>query len=139
LTQLLKDRFGGAARADKYRLELRSRARKPGESLENLHQDIRRYMALVFCDVEQKAREILACDYFINALSEFTLKIRERNSKTLDAALHIALQIEVWMKDTARQEPKYKEEPKRPSQNIRGCETVTHNSETKQLMEVQRI
>jgi len=33
---------------------------------------------------------------------ELGLKIRERQPKDLDAALHIALQLEVWYKDSER-------------------------------------
>ena len=92
LTQLLKSRFGGTARADKFRMELRSRVRQPGETLEKLHQDIRRCMALAFSDVDAKARERLATDYFIGALNDpdLSLKVLERNPKTLDEALFAA-------------------------------------------------
>jgi len=63
LTQLLKSRLGRAVRADKFRMVLRSRVRKPGETLEKLHQDVRRCMVLAFSDVDAKARERLASDY----------------------------------------------------------------------------
>jgi len=42
LTGVLKDRFGGVNMADKYRIEVRNRRRKPGETLRSLHSDIRR-------------------------------------------------------------------------------------------------
>jgi len=104
LTQLLKSRFGGTARADKFRMELRSRIKQPGETLEKVHQDIRRCMALAFSDVDAKAQERLACDYFIGALNDpdFSLKVRERNPKTLNEALFAAQQIEVWLKDASK-------------------------------------
>ena len=72
-------------RADKFRMELRRRVRKPGETLEKLHQDVRRCMALAFSDVDANARERLASDYFIAALNDpdFSLKVRERNPKKL--------------------------------------------------------
>jgi len=43
----------------------------------------------------------MACDYFIDALDDpdLALKIRERYPRNLDAALRIALQLEVWTKD----------------------------------------
>jgi len=43
----------------------------------------------------------MACDYFIDALDDpsLALKVRERFPKDLDAALRIALQLEVWPKD----------------------------------------
>jgi len=47
---------------------------------------------------------VISCDYFIDALAnpELGPKIRERQPKDLDAALHIALQLEVWHKDSER-------------------------------------
>ena len=48
LTGILKDRFGRANMADKYRMEVRNRRRKPRESLRGLHSDIRRLIALAF-------------------------------------------------------------------------------------------
>jgi len=49
-------------------------------------------MALAFSDVDAKARERLASDYFIGALNDpdLSLKVRERNPKTLDEALFAA-------------------------------------------------
>ena len=46
----------------------------------------------------------MATDYFLDALEnpELGLKIRERNPEVLDAALAIALQSEVWTKDSYR-------------------------------------
>ena len=46
LTTLLRNRYSGNRQTDKYRMELRLRRRRHGESLSSLHQDIRRLMAL---------------------------------------------------------------------------------------------
>ena len=48
LTNMLKQRFGGMNQVDKYRIEVRNRRRKAGESLQSLHSDIRRLAALAF-------------------------------------------------------------------------------------------
>jgi len=128
LTQLLKSRFGGTARADKFRMELRSRIRQPAETLEKLHQDIRRCMALAFSDVDAKARERLACDYFIGALNDpdFSLKVRERNPKTLDEALFAAQQIEVWLKDALKARHAGEEEiHRRRDRHVRGTTWIS--------------
>ena len=105
LTELLRNRFGGSRQADKYRMELRLRRRKNGESLSVLHCDIRRLMALAHPDLPQVHRENIACDYFIDSVNDpdFTLKVRERNPGTLDDALRVALQLEAWHKDATRQ------------------------------------
>ena len=120
LTSLLKSRFGGRARADKYRMELRSRSRQEGESLEKLHQDIRRYMALAYSEVDTISRETLGCEYFLNALkdADFAMEVRKRNPVTLDEALLAAQQIEVWVKDAARM--KQEEKPYHKERATRG-------------------
>jgi len=103
LVKLLKERFGGTMRADKYRLELRGRKRKPSESLEVLHRDIRRLIVLAHPDLDSRAREVMACDYFVQSIAEpdLVLKIREANPSTLDEALHVALRQELWLKEAA--------------------------------------
>ena len=85
--------YGGKSFAEKHRIELRNRRRRPDESISNLHVDIRRLAALAFPDVERKAR-----DHFLDALDDpdLALKIRERQPSNLDSALRIALQLEVW-------------------------------------------
>ena len=104
LTKILERRYDGKSFADKHRTELRSRRRRNGESISNLHVDIRRLAALAFPDVESRARESISCDYFLDALDDpgLALKIRERQPSDLDAALQIALQLEVWTADSTR-------------------------------------
>jgi len=101
MIKVLKERFGEANQSDKYRFELKSRRRRPNETPRNLHSDIRRLTALAVPDLEHRARETMACDYFIDALNDpnFALKVRERFPKDLDTALRVALQLEVWSKD----------------------------------------
>jgi len=53
LTGVLKNRFGGVNMADKYRIEVWNRRRKPGETLRSLHSDIRRLIALAFPPMNQ--------------------------------------------------------------------------------------
>jgi len=47
--------------------------------------------------IEHQIREVMATDYFLVALEDpkLGLKIRERNSENLSAALRIALQLKV--------------------------------------------
>jgi len=101
---LLCNRYGGTRQADKYRMELRLRRRRYGESLSNLHQDIRRLMALAHQSLPHEARETIACDYYIDALgdADLALKVRERVPASLHDALRVSLQLEAWQKDTQR-------------------------------------
>jgi len=104
LIRALKERFGGANQGDKFQIEVKNRKMKAGESLQNLHSGIRRLVALAFPNLDHKARELMACDHFIDALDDpnFALKVRERMPKNLDSALRIALQLAVWTKDVDR-------------------------------------
>jgi len=103
LVGMLKSRYSGERRAEKYRAELQIRRRKSNESLSELHQDIRRLMALAYPKITAEAREEIACDHFTNALADpdFALKVKERAPTTLDEALRIALRLEAWAKSTA--------------------------------------
>jgi len=103
LVALLKEWYGGASMSDKYRMEVSSRARRPGESLQELHRDICRLMALAYPDLDTTARGIIAIDYFVESMGDanLILKIRECDPKLLDEALRVALKQEIWMKDVA--------------------------------------
>ena len=59
---------------------------------------------MAYPDTDHKTRELISCNYFIDALAdpELGLKIRERQPTDLDSALHTALQLEVWTKDSER-------------------------------------
>ena len=63
LTKTLKMRFGGKAFADKHRIEIRNRRRKPDETLESLHIDIRRLAALAFPSMEQRTCEVISSEF----------------------------------------------------------------------------
>ena len=106
MIKVLKERFGEANQPDKYRFELKSRRRRPNETLRSLHSDIRRLTALALSDLEHRARETMACYYFIDALNDpkIALKVRERFPKDLDTALRVAFQLEVRMSIRAPEE-----------------------------------
>jgi len=141
LIQVLKERFGGANQEDKYRIEVKNRRRKPGEPLRSLHSDIRKLVALAFPKLDYKARELMACDYFIDALDEpnFALKVRERSPKDLDSALRIALQLEVWTKDVDRNR---REQPKELHRDRKAREVAkpeqTTETLTKRVAELEK-
>ena len=128
LVSILKNRFSGERQAEKYRAELQLRRRKSQESLTELHQDIRRLMALAYPRLTAEAREEIACDHFTNALSDpdFALKVKERAPKSLDEALNIALRLEAWAKSISR--PRQDDDrPDRPRQKVRAT-AQTENS-----------
>jgi len=78
LVTMLKNRYSAEQQTDKYRAELQIRRRRNRERLSELHQDIRRLMALAYPRLAAEAREEIACDHFINALGdpELALKVK---------------------------------------------------------------
>jgi len=85
---------------------------KTGEPLQSLHSGIRRLVALAYSELDHRARETIACNYFVDALAEpdFAMKVRERSPANLDSALRIALQLVVWTIDVDRvrnEQPKH--------------------------------
>jgi len=88
--------------------------------------------------MEHRTREVIACDYFLDALAdpEFALKIRERYPEDLDSALRIALQLEVWTKDSTRfrklENTKERPEAKR-TREVTGPATSSQNQPNEAL------
>jgi len=104
LVETLEIRFGGKAKADKHRFELRNKRRGTGETLQSVHSDIRRLAALAYPDEPPEMCKEITCDHFLDAFDDLELvfKIRERQPADLDSALHIALQLEAWTKELRR-------------------------------------
>ena len=90
--------------SDKHRIELQNRRRKADETLQSVHSDIRRLAALAYPGVPPEMREEVTCDHFLDVLGDpdLVLKIRERHPADLDSALKVALQLEVWAKESTR-------------------------------------
>ena len=93
-----RSRFGSFDMEEKYQAELQCRRRKPGESLRELAQDIRRLMILAYPGDRSDMAERLAKEHFICAFDEpeLELKVREKEPQTLDAALKYAQRLEVF-------------------------------------------
>ena len=96
LTKILKERFGVEGQKEKYRIELKIRRRREGETPEDLHVDIRRLAVLTFPTMEYSERERISCD------PDLILRVRERDPKSLDEALRMAQKLELWKKDSER-------------------------------------
>ena len=132
LVDMLKSRYSGERQAEKYRAELHIRRRRHNESLSDLHQDVRRLMALAYPKLMAEAREEIACDHFANALNDadFALKIKERTPTSSDEALRIALRLEAWEK-SARMSKYDEDRMDHARQKVRavGKQQVPKNSE----------
>jgi len=77
LTKTLKMRFGGKAFADRHRIEIRNRRRKPDETVQSLHVDIRRLASLAFPSMEHRTREVIACDYFLRHTGRSRIRLKD--------------------------------------------------------------
>jgi len=93
----LRHRFGNQEQQEKFRIELRTRKRRRGETLQELSQDIENLVALAFPDTTMDTRDILALEAFIEALGEpgLSYKIREKGTSTLQDAVIAAMKLEV--------------------------------------------
>jgi hypothetical protein len=64
VTELLQNRFGTRNQRERFRVELRSRRRKPGENLQTLFQDIVTLMSLAYPNERSEAASVIARDAF---------------------------------------------------------------------------
>ena len=100
LERLLRDRFGSADQEEKFKTELRARRRGKDHSLQALHADVIRLMALAYPKDHTPLSRRIARDYFLTALGdpELEIKIREREPPELQAAYKTAIRLETLKK-----------------------------------------
>ena len=117
LTHRLKSRYGSLDQVEAYRVQLKSRRRKRGESLSDLMKDIRRLFTLAYTGPSNYLSDLTAKDAFVDALDDRELMIRvmEREPKNLEEAFKIAERMELYSKrveNTKRNEPEGKQKNK---------------------------
>ena len=136
---LLRNRFGNVNQAERFHAELRARRRRPGESLQQLYQDVSRLMSLAYPGPTSHLSNIVARDAFLEALGDNALRVRilEKEPTDLDSALKIACRLAAYDggDSTAdyrvpRHQPPGEKSPKKPSQkfNRQVCEKDEHRS-----------
>ena len=94
----LRQRYGSLEQIESYRMELKHRRRKPGESLSQLLKDIRRLFLLAYPGPQNYMTLITARDAFIDALNDrdLMIKVMEREPSNLDQAYKIAERLELY-------------------------------------------
>ena len=94
----LRQRYGSIEQLESFRMELKNRRRRPGETLAHLLKDIRRLFMLAYPGPPSYMSELIACDAFITALNdrELMLKVMEREPSSLDQAFKIAERMELY-------------------------------------------
>jgi hypothetical protein len=101
LVSILRVRFGSIEIHERFAVELRSRRRRRGETIADLHADIRRLIALAYPDMaHSRLGQVIARDHFIAALGdrEIKLRVRDRDPSDLEAAFRAAIRIETYLK-----------------------------------------
>ena len=98
LVAALDSRFGTSNRTEMFRVSLRSRIRKPEETLPELAQAIRRLTRQAYPDATVSLRESIAKDQFIEALAdpELRWKVHQARAVTLTEALDAAVEVEAF-------------------------------------------
>ena len=100
IVEKLRQRYGTREQQEKFRTELKYRRRKPGESLQELAQDVERITTLAYPTAGPPMRDILGKDAFIDSLNSPGLeyKVREREPHSFSAAVTSAMKLEVLHK-----------------------------------------
>jgi len=121
--QLLRNRFGNVNQAERFRAKLKARKRKPGESPQELYQDVCRLMSLAYPGPTSDLSNIVGRDAFLEALCDNALRVRilEKGPPDLDEALRIACQLEAFDGGSSMAEPQpppadKQRSPKKPTQ-----------------------
>ncbi|KAI5738446.1 hypothetical protein M8J77_007184 [Diaphorina citri] len=96
LVRALERRFGDEHMQPVYRIHLRNRMQKSGESLQELHADIERLAYLSYSHSNPELLNLMAYDAFVNAIAdpELQLAVRLAGKKTTTEALAYALTFE---------------------------------------------
>ena len=94
---LLRTRFGNELQAERFKAKLKVRRRRTGESLQQLYQDLCKLVALAH-PKEEPALNHVAREAFVIALGDpvLQLKVIEREPKTVEDALNLAVKFEAY-------------------------------------------
>ena len=81
-----------------YRVQMRERHQKAGESLSELGQAIRRIANLAYPTAPTEIRETLSKDQFVDALqdSEMRIRIKQVHPKYRNDAIQLAVELEAY-------------------------------------------
>ena len=104
---LLRTRFGNELHSERFKAEIKVRRRRPKETLQQLYQDISKLMALAYPGSKPELSSYVAKEAFVEALNDpqLQLKVIEREPKTVEDALNIAVKMEAYQASVAPPEP----------------------------------
>ena len=100
LANKLKQCYGSLEQKEVFKIQLKARKRKKGETLAELMRDIRRLFIQAYPGQNDVISTSIAKDAFIDALDdkELTIRVMEREPQTLDEAYKIAERMELYSK-----------------------------------------
>ena len=100
LVNRLKQRFGPAGKSEVFLAELRTRRRRPKESLQELGQSIRELTALAYQEFDEAGQDRLARGHFMDAIvrPEVREGLFRAQPRTLDDAIEAALSTEAFLR-----------------------------------------
>src|SRR6218665_2620632 len=98
LVERLRQRYGTEGQAETFRAQLYYRRQRTDEGLSELLHDIRRLVVLAYPVPSSETTEIVARDAFLEAIRnrQLSLKVREREPKTIDEAYRMALRLSAY-------------------------------------------
>ena len=108
LISKLKARFGSIDHRERFACQLRSLRRRPGQTLQQLYNEVRRLLALAYPDaMKSSLGEIIARDAFLSSLNdrELEIKVRDREPVDLDSAFRAAMRIETYLRPVETTKP----------------------------------
>jgi len=100
----LRLRYTTSEQTEKHRLELRYRRKESTETLQQLAGAVEKLTQLAYPSADIATRDILTRDGFIDALDDRHLQIdiRRQNPRSLDAALTLAMELDVLNRGPVR-------------------------------------
>jgi len=103
---LLRTRFGNELHAERFKVEIKVRRRRPRETLQQLYQDISKLVALAYPGSKPELSSHVAKEAFVTALNDpqLQLKVIEREPKTVEDTLNIAVKMEAYQASVASPE-----------------------------------
>jgi hypothetical protein len=103
LLDRLQSRFGDREQIERFRFELKTRRRRKGESIQALHQDVCRLLALSYPGETGSLSKIVARDAFLDSLGDPEMRIRilEKGAASIEEAFSIAARYESYLAGSA--------------------------------------
>ena len=101
LKELLQQRFGDSQQTSRYRIELKSRRRRRGETLQSLYTDVSRLAMLAHPGPMTELSQRLAVEAFVDSLNDAHLEKRVADTfpSTVEQAYNLAVRLEANRRD----------------------------------------